>query len=344
MRARPSIEQPGALRGLCGLIAAFTLVMILGQVIATRRAAPATSVRIAATLVSWGLPIDGLSVPVSTNEIDRHVARLKSPDGEERVRAANWLASRGVREAGPHIAAAMADAGTLRPCQLAHSLGRLGDDQWTGLLVAAAKQTRNLDLGACATIALCEIASPSSVDALIDLCRAGEMRWTTLEALGRIGDPSALDFLQSVAASPRNETEQRVALLAIERIELMQRADPIPNLVAVVRKVHAQSRLDSWAVQAIAKQHDARGVPVLQETLRHKQRTREERILLAAGLLALGEEGTDALREIVDTQPQSRAGRTALAALSMIETTEGVQTLASRQEPIPKHRAGAIHK
>ncbi|MCH7601922.1 MAG: HEAT repeat domain-containing protein [Planctomycetes bacterium] len=330
MRAIQSIEQPGALRGLCGLIAAFTLLMILGQVIATRRAAPATSVRIAATLVSWGLPIDGLSVPVSTNEIDRHVARLKSPDGEERVRAANWLASRGVREAGPHIAAAMADAGTLRPCQLAHSLGRLGDDQWTGLLVAAAKQTRNLDLGACATIALCEIASPSSVDALIDLCRAGEMRWTTLEALGRIGDSSALGFLQSVAASPRDEAERKIALLAIERIELMQRVDPVPDLVARVRKVHAGARLDSWAVRAIAKRNDVRGVPALRKALSRPQVASDDRILLAAGLLALGEDGLTALREIVDAQPQSRAGRTALAALSLVETTKDAHTIASR--------------
>ncbi|MCH7545761.1 MAG: HEAT repeat domain-containing protein, partial [Planctomycetes bacterium] len=321
---------PGALRGLCGLIAAFTLVMILGQVIATRRAAPATSVRIAATLVSWGLTIDGLSIPVSTDEIDRHIAQLESPDGEVRVRAANWLASRGVREAGPHIAAAMVDEGTLRPCQLAHSLGHLGDDQWTGLLVAAAKQTRNLDLGACATIALCEIASPSSVDAMLELCKAGESRWTTLEALGRIGDPSALEFLQSVADSPRDKAERELAQLAIERIELMQSSDPVPDLVARVRKVHAGARFDSWAVRAIAKLHDARGVPALQEALDRPQVTRDDRILLAAGLLALGQEGTDSLREIVVTQPQSRAGLTALAALSLIEPTKDTQTIVSR--------------
>lgn len=330
MKVNQSIEQPGALRGLCGLIAAFALVMILGQEIATRRAAPATNVRIAATLVSWGLAIDGLSVPVSTDEIDRHIAQLKSPDGEERVRAANWLASRGVREAGPNIAAAMADAGTLRPCQLAHSLGRLGDDQWTGMLVVAAKQTRNLDLGACATIALCEIAAPSSVDALIDLCQAGSSRWTTLEALGRIGDPSALGFLQSVAASPRDEAERKVALLAIERIELMQSSDLVPDLVARVRKAHAGARLDSWAVRAIAKREDVRGVPALQEALSRPQVASDDRILLAAGLLALGEEGLTALREIVDAQPQSRAGLTALAALSLVETTKDAHTIARR--------------
>jgi len=82
--------------------------MTIGQFVATKRAAPDTSVRIAATLVSWGLTTDGLSVEVRADEIDRHVALLRNPDGEERVRAADWLASRGVRDAGPHIAAAMA--------------------------------------------------------------------------------------------------------------------------------------------------------------------------------------------------------------------------------------------
>ncbi len=88
-------------------MAAFSLVMSPGRFIATKRAAPDTSVRLAATLVSWGLTTDGLAVGVRAEEIDRHVALLSSPDGEERVRAADWLASRGVRDTGPHIAAAL---------------------------------------------------------------------------------------------------------------------------------------------------------------------------------------------------------------------------------------------
>lgn len=326
---RPDKQRNG-LWGLFGLVVAFSLAMSLGQFIATKRAAPDTSIRIAATLVSWGLTTDGLSVGVSADEIDRHVASLRSRDGEERVRAADWLASRGVRDAGPQIAAAMADAGTWRPCQLAHSLGQLGDEQWVGTLVAAAKQPRNLDLQACATLALCEIASPSSVDALIDLCRLDSSRSMALEALGRIGDLSALEFLRSVATSPRDETERKVARRAVERIELMQRADPVPLLVARLETLGRGGRLETWAVRALARLHDARAIPALLDALRHPQISTNERIVAAAGLLAHGEAGAAALQQIVDNQPQSNVGRTAMAALRLIDTMGDAPTLASR--------------
>ena len=104
---RPNRHRSG-LWGLFGLVAAFSLAMTLSQFIATKRAAPDTSVRRVGTLVSWGLTTDGLSVEVRADEIDRHVALIRNPDGEERVRAADWLASPGVRDACPHIAAAMA--------------------------------------------------------------------------------------------------------------------------------------------------------------------------------------------------------------------------------------------
>ncbi len=326
---RPDKQRSG-LWGLFGLVAAFCLAMSLGQFIATKRAAPDTSVRIAATLVSWGLTTDGLSVGVSAEEIDRHVALLRSPDGEERVRAADWLASRGVRDAGPQIAAAMADAGTLRPCQLAHSLGQLGDERWVGTLVAAAKQPRNLDLRACATLALGEIASPSSVDALIDLVRSDSSRTMALEALGRIGDPSALEFLRSVATSPHDEAEGEIARRAVERIELMRRADPIPLLVARLQTFDRGGRLERWAVRALARLHDARAIPALLDALRRPQISRNERIVAAAGLLAHGQAGIAALQQVVDHQPQSKVGRTAMAALRLIDTMGYAPTLASR--------------
>ncbi len=326
---RPDKQRNG-LWGLFGLLAAFSLAMSLGQFIATKRAAPDTSVRIAATLVAWGLTTDGLSFGVSADEIDRHVALLRSPDGEKRVRAADWLASRGVRDAGPQLAAAMADAGTLRPCQLAHSSGQLGDERWVGTLVAAAKQPRNLDLRACATLALCEMALPSSVDALIDLGRSDSSRSMALEALGRIGDPSALEFLRSVATSPRDETEGKIARRAVERTELMQRADPVPLLVARLETFNRRGRLETWAVRALARLHDARAIPTLLDALRHPKISRNERIVVAAGLLAHGEAGSAALQQVVDNQPRSKVGRTAMAALRLIDTMGYAPTLASR--------------
>lgn len=323
-------KTPTGLWGLFGLVVVFSLTMSVGRYIATKSAAPDTSMRIAATLVSWGLKTDGLSIGVSEDEIKRKVALLLSPDGEERVGAAQWLAARGVRESGPQIATAMADEGTLRPCQLAHSLGMLGDEQWIGTLVAAAKQPDNLDLKACAKLALCELASPKSVDVLLDLCRSESSRKMTLEALGRISDPSALEFLRSVAASAHDEIERDITLRAIERIELMQQADPIPLLIARVQIFGRRGHLETWAVRTLARLHDVRAIPALQDVLRHPQSNRNERIVVAAGLLAHGEAGSAALQQTIDSQPQSNAARTAMAALRLIDTTGDIPTLVSR--------------
>lgn len=323
-------KERSGLLGLFGIVILFCLAMSIVQFIATKRAAPDTSMRIAATLVSWGLKTDGLSLGVSADEIDRNVALLLSPDSEERVQAADWLASRGVRESGQQIATAMADEGTLRPCQLAHSLGRLGDEQWIGTLLAAAKQPDNMDLKACAKLALCELASPSSVDALIDLCRSDSSRKMTLEALGRISHPSALEFLRSVASSPRDDIERDITLRAIERIELMQQADPIPLLIERVQIFGQGDHFETWAVRTLARLHDARAIPILQHALHSLQISGDERIVVAAGLLAHGEAGTAALQQIVDSQPQSNVGRTALAALQLIDTVGDVPTFVSR--------------
>ncbi len=330
MSGKRSSRRPGALWGLFGLVTVFAVSMDLVHVLAIKRGAPDISVRIGATLVSWGITIDGLSIPVSADEIDRHVALLSSPDGEQRVRGADWLASRGVRGAGPEIAAAMADEGTLRPCQLAHSLGRLGDDRWIGTLLDAANNPRNADLRACATTALGDIASPTSVDALIELCRTGSTRSGALYALGRIGDPSALGFLRSVAASPGDELERGIALRAIERIGLMERADPVPGLIARVRAYDRRERLEPWAVRKLAELHDARAIPALQYVLRNPQLTTGDRIVAAAGLLAHGEEGAAALQRVVESQPDGEIGRTAMAALRLVDAMEDGQALASR--------------
>ena len=93
---RPDKQRNG-LWGLFGLVAAFSLAMSLGQFIATKRAAPDTSVRIAAMLVSWGLTTDGLSVGVSAEEIDQHIALLRRRDGGERFRGAGSRVAAGRR-------------------------------------------------------------------------------------------------------------------------------------------------------------------------------------------------------------------------------------------------------
>jgi HEAT repeat protein len=115
----------------------------------------------------------------------------------------------------------MRDPATLRPCQLAKSLGELGDARYVSLLAAAATQTENADLRVCATIALGDLASSTALSALVDAYQRELVTTTALSSIGLIGDPSALPFLRSVAASPRNDSERRSALLAIRRIEIL---------------------------------------------------------------------------------------------------------------------------
>ena len=53
-------------------------------------------------------------------------------------------------------------------------------------------------------------------------------------------------------------------------------------------------------------------------------------MVVAAGLLAHGEAGAAALQQVVDNQRQSKVGRTAMAALRLIDTMGYAPTLASR--------------
>lgn len=130
---RPEQQREGKRSGvapLTALIASFAIVLQAAQWRAAAEAAPSAPERIAATLVRWGVAVEGVAPPVDPEARARHEQLLSSDIGEERVRAARWLAARGVRSAGARIVDAMNDPGTMRPCQLAHSLGSLGDERW----------------------------------------------------------------------------------------------------------------------------------------------------------------------------------------------------------------------
>lgn len=301
-----------------GVSGAFLLVLcfagILGglQYIAGRQEAPNDRQRIAATLVSWGLDPDEMALPVDQDEIDRHIALLRSPLGEQRIQAAEWLACRGVRQAGPAMAAAMNAPGTFRPCQLAHGLGFLGDDRWVGTLVDSTKHRSNTDLRVCATLALGELASPKAVDALIDVYRRDAAPTFAVDALGRIADLSALPFLRSVARAGRNEFERRAAIEAIGRIDIMQQADPVPLLIERLKNARRQGPLDTWVVRKLAGFQDERAVRVLwQLFMGVKGRRRSDYVVLAAALLAHGDAGVVGLKSAA--AETSKSGRTASA-------------------------------
>ena len=321
LRKRRRRRKKAGIRGTRRIFIALMLyiaVVTVAQRIARQREAPDYSQQIVATLVSWGHFPNGVSPPVDPDEIASHIALLQSDIGEQRVQASHWLASRGVRQAGPAIAAALNDSGTYRPCQLAHDLGFLGNDRWVGLLADAAKHPRNADLRMCATLALGELASPKAVNALIDAHRRGAAGCLPIKSIGRIGDPLALPFLRSVAKSPRNESELRAARNAIDRIEVLQQPDPVPALISRVKDSARKGSLEAWAVRRLVDFQDRRAVPVLRDILINGVKRREtDHVILVAALLAHRDAGMVALKDIVAVSRETAPSISSIAQAAL---------------------------
>jgi len=312
------------------LLSLVSVVLGATQIVSRRWSSTNTEQQIVATLASWGFSLDGIVVPVDPAEIEEHLAELFSPISEARVQAADWLASRGIRRSAAYIAAAMDDPGTFRPCQLAKSLGSLGDNQWADKLIAATQQRSNVDLRVCATIALGELQSPRAVDALIELYRNNGAPTTALNALSRIADPTTRGFLQTVAQSPRNQSEHVLATQAIERIEVIQRSDPVAALIDRLRHQVRQGRINPWPIRRLATLQDQRAVPAMKEAFLAADK-REQRVWLAASMLVHGDIGRSVLRDLSQSpEATPDAKSVAQAALNLVGPTTPINTVASQ--------------
>jgi len=270
---------------------------------------PTVPQQIHARLISWGLLLNNLAPPVSQDEIDQHIALLRSDISEARIQAANWLSKHGIRNSAAAIVAAMKDCSTSRPCQLAKSLGALGDDRFVPELVQATQHPSNMDLRVCATMALEQIQSPKTIDALISVYDRNAAATTAIKALGKIAHPSALPFLQRVATNPRNETERKLANQAMERLELMASFDPIPDLLDLLQKsMHPEQhgdrhagQIDVWSARKLAELADPRTISVLENCLRNLPPTHIDNLVtLTACLIAHGDPGLDAIRRLIE--------------------------------------------
>ena len=325
---KPPADMKGRFWGMFLLIGLFLCAMWLTQGWRSWADRPTQPQRIAAVLVSWGVSPEGFTVPVEQDEIDQRIVLLRSRYSEERVRAANWLASHGVRDAGVAIATAMNDPGTLRPCQLAHSLGQLGDHRWADELVRAANQPWNRDLQICATIGLEKLASDRAVTALIELAKNGTARTTAIEALGVIGDSAALPYLREFVGTTREPIERKVSERAITRIELLNLDDPVPALVERMQKSLNDGRVDEWTLRWIARIGDERTIEVLTSALKERRLSTRESEQVAATLLTLDEAGISALKQVVALDLSS-AG-IAHSALSVIAHRDGERPVQIR--------------
>lgn len=315
-------RHPNSSRGFVLICVGFISVIGLAQVITSRRAAPDTRQQIAATLVRWGLSLDGLALPVQSAEVDRRIADLRSPNGEVRVQAAAWLASHGVRDSAGNIAAAMDDPVTRRPCQLAKSLGELGDEYWTDTLITATQQEANTDLRVCATLALGDLQSPQAVEALIQAYRSGGMGTTALNSLGRLADPTTLTFFKQVAAQSPRATERNIARTAIERIAILQQPDPVASLMQRLDDQVSHDQIEQWTVRRLAAFRDARSVPALQRAMERLEK-HDPQVWLAAALLAQGHVGRAALTHLTES---ARPEKNKVSATVVAEAALGLTT------------------
>lgn len=312
------------------ILLVFTGGLSARQLLRARADAPSSAERIYATVVEWGADASGLVPPASDAEIDRRIAQLWNSDGEVRVRAARWLSVRGLRDTGDEIAASMADPGTQRPCQLAHSLGKLGDEQWVDDLLIAATQPENMDLRTCATIALADIASPRAVDALIELTREDPSRVFAVRALGETGDRRALEHLRRLLDESRRTPNRRTIEIAIERVELLSQAHPWPDLVRRVEASADRGRIDEWALRHLVRLNDPRSIEPLARQLATPTHSRRTHELLAAALLAHGTQGQQALATASRSGAQPDVRAVAQIALGLLSQREPPSRLARR--------------
>jgi len=317
---RPEQQREGKRSGvapLTALIASFAIVLQAAQWRAAAEAAPSAPERIAATLVRWGVAVEGVAPPVDPEARARHEQLLSSDIGEERVRAARWLAARGVRSAGARIVDAMNDPGTMRPCQLAHSLGSLGDERWVDQLIAGARQRRNTDLRVCSVIAMRKLGSVATVDALLELTLDPSLRTPAIVALGEIGDAAALPRLRAIAQVGEGSSQALVAERAIGQIELLTLDDPVPALLRRMESSIRDGAIDDWAARHLARRADRRAVGPLANAVGVRRLPEKDREIAAAALLALGAPGERALVHLADSG--DGASSIAAAALSLLE-------------------------
>ncbi len=302
------------------VLGAMVVVMVLVQMprmVQGWREAPDARQRIAAHLVSWGCRPPGLLLPVDNAEVQRRIDALRSPDGEERVRAASWLADHGVRDSAPEIVAAMWSPGTGRPCQLAHSLGGLGYAEAVDDLLDAANQTSNTDLRVCALMGLSHLASDTAVEGLLALCDDPFTARLAVEGLGEIADERALPRLHRIISESDIRSLRRAAILAVERIDLVTADDPTPGLARRVLDAAARGQIDAWAIRWLARVRDDRAVASLEIAIGEPRLGRSDCEVLAAALLAFGAEGREALSRVAAAHPTENVRKSASNALSL---------------------------
>ena len=270
---------------------------------------------------------------------DALLVKLESSQPDARWQAAKELAVRRDPRAVEAVIRAMRDPkGTIRVCVMASALGHLKDPRALSALTEAVFDPRNRDLRLCAIQSLGMIGDRSAVPTLIAaleanntpvaaanaIARMGDERgvlpiiaaghdpqkqlWMVM-ALGELGSPSALPWLQTVAHSQQGSVH-KAAQEAQWKIEQLSVARPVVALANVLASdVSASHRM--WAAFRLGELKQVAAIPVLMQALEDDNRNVAGRS--AAALIRIGDDALPVLRTQV--RDGSMTGRLYPAAI-----------------------------
>jgi HEAT repeat protein len=189
---------------------------------------------------------------IANTMIEKLIQALDQPDGEARARAREQLVQIGPDVVEPLIAAMQTENLRLS-WQAAVTLGHIADQRWIGPMQAALRSS-NVLLGQAAVTALEETLQGEAVDSLLDAlahCRLAvqmplvnalerlgdsraveplcgflettgspELRYTIIQALGKLGDPSLIPLIEKFEHDPNHHVRDRV-VIALDRLTNM---------------------------------------------------------------------------------------------------------------------------
>jgi HEAT repeat protein len=263
-------------------------------------------------------------VPDST-ATDTLLISLNSSSPNARWEAAKELAARRDPRAVEAVIRAMRDPeGTIRVCVMASALGHLKDPRALSALTEAVFDPANRDLRLCAIQSLGMIGDRDAVPTLIEalearnmpiaaanaIARMGDERgvipiigvasdpglrlWMVM-ALGELGSPAALAYLESLGHEQRPSIHSAVAE-AKWKIAQLSVEDPGVSLSGVLANEHSSSRR-MWAAFRLGELKKSAAVSALVQGL--DDENRDVRGRSAAALVRIGDAGLPALQQLV---------------------------------------------
>jgi len=233
---------------------------------------------------------------------------LREGTPEARVDAARELARWRDRASVGELVAAMRDgSGVRRPCQIAHSLGRIGDPAALPALQEALDHPNNADLRACAAIAIGRIGDASTLAFLLDRITDPELsegaQASALIAVWDIASPSAIPDLRRIATTHPRDDLREMAAAGARALGCLNAAAPTEALLEELVRNRPWVR-SGWILRQIERTWSAEdSAAALNAFLRSRPELNRTEILWLTGLLQHHRAWEDeTLRKLADSR------------------------------------------